>query len=141
MHGGCSTGAKSGKLRYSDFVPTAIVSKYEEFCVEDKADIISLDSEIALLRARITDLEGRNEQGQFNKDLLQFIEVLRRLVETKQDIESENKTKLEVNVVMKIVDLFISIVDRTVKDIEIKKTIAGEMRRLNEIDLGLRLFN
>lgn len=143
LHGGCSPGQppKSGKLRYSDYVPTAIVEKYEEFCDEDRGDILSLDNEIALIRAKITSIELANQDGRYNKDLIHMTELVRRLVETKQRVETEVKNKTTLDITMKIVDLFIDIVERTVQDMSLKKTIAGELRRLNETELGVRNLN
>lgn len=141
LHGGCCTGVKSGKLRYSDFVPTDIVEKYEEFSVEDKVEILSLDSEIGLIRAKLTDLVNRNQSGIFNKDLLQFTELLRRLVETKQKMEEGITRKVTIEITMKLVEKVIEVIDKNIPDVLLKQRIAGDLRRLNEADLGLMSLN
>ena len=137
LHYGSASGSKSGQLRYSDFVPSAIVEKYEEFSQEDDKDIKSLNDEIALIRAKITDLETKNANGNGNKDLMQFTELVRRLIETKDKIECGVKSKVTIEVVVKLIDEVIKIVDKNVQDIDTKKVIAGEMRRLNYTQLGL----
>lgn len=141
LHGGCCTGPKSGTLRYSDFVPSVLVERYEEFAVESKEDILSLDNEIALVRARITSLEELNQNGIYNKDLLQFVELVRRLVETKQKLEDGLKTKVTFEFAGKFVDAIVNILDECVLDANLKKDIAGRMRRLNEVQLGINVLN
>lgn len=137
LHGGCSTGRKSGNLRYSDFVPSSIVEKYEEFSVEDDKEIKSLDNEIALIRAKITGIENINQKGEFDGKICQMVELVRRLAESKQKIEEGIKQKIEVEIVHKVIDSVIKIIDDTVPDIEMKKRIAVEMRRLNLSELCL----
>lgn len=153
LHGGCSTGRRSGELRYSEFVPTAIVAKYEEFAIEADIDIKSLNDEIALIRSRIASLQETIDiiennpalqhdqkdtlQNQIDGKILQFTELVRRLVETKQKVEENVKSKTNVDIIMKIVDFFISIVDKTVKDTEVKRSIGIELRRLNQTELGI----
>ena len=156
LHGGMSTGPKAGQLRYSDFVPTAMVEKYEEFAAEADVDIKSLNNEIALIRAKVTQLEKRNEElaqieasdiQKFNdakiersnndKQIVTMIESIRRLVETKQKVEEGVKSKVTIEVTMKVVDLFFAIIDKHVDDLKLKKLIATDMRRLSMSEIGM----
>ncbi len=137
LHGGCSTGRKSGNLRYSDFVPSALVEKYEEFSVEDDKEIKSLNNEIALIRAKITGIESINSKGEFDGKICQMVELVRRLAESKQKIEEGIKQKIEIEIVHRVIDSVIKIIDDTVQDIDMKKRIATEMRRLNLSELSL----
>ena len=131
LHGGCCTGPKSGNLRYSDFVPSALIEKYEEFSVEDDIDIKSLNDEIALIRAKIAIYESKNQSGRLDKKIVAMVELIRRLAETKQEVEEGKKSKMNVEIVITIVDKFIGLVDKYVTDIETKKQIAAELRRFN----------
>lgn len=136
LHGGCSTGKKSGLLRYSDYVPTDIIEKYEEFASESDTDIKSLNDEIALLRAKITDAESKNNDGRYDRSIIVMMEEIRRLVETKQKVEEGIKSKITIEFAGKLVDSVIKIIEECVPDIDTKKLIAGRIRRLNEHSLG-----
>ena len=130
LHGGCSTGKCSGQLRYSDFISKEILEKYEEFALEADVDIKSLNDEIALIRSKITYLE--THPNFYNNDLiLKFTELVRRLVETKQKVEEGVKSKVVIEVVVKIVDDVINIINKRVQDAETKRLIARDMKDLN----------
>ena len=131
LHGGCCTGPKSGQLRYSDFVPADIVEEYEQFAVENDTDIKSLNNEIALIRAKITWLEKHNNDGKLDGKVLQFGELLRRMIESKQKCEEGIKHKIDVEGISKLIDKMIEIIDKHVIDIDQKKSIANDMRRLH----------
>jgi len=140
LHGGCCTGRGSGQLRYSDFLPTTLIEKYEEFASETDVDMKSLNAEIAMIRAKIANLS--NTTTGFNiatndSKILQFTELLRRLVETKQKVEEGIKSKVSIEVAIKVVDNFISIVEKRVQDAETKRLIADDMRRLDLTKLHL----
>ena len=137
LHGGCSTGRKSGNLRYSDFVPSSLVEKYEEFSVEDDKEIKSLDNEIALVRAKVTGVEAINNSGEYDSKIMQMVELIRRLCESKQKIEEGIKQKVEIEIVGKVIDSMIEIIERTVDSIDVKRALATEMRRLNLSELSL----
>ena len=130
LHGGyAGLYQQSGQLKYSNFVPSDLIEKYEEFSVDP--DIKSLNDEIGLLRAKITAVELDNQTGVYNRDIVLFSETIRRLVETKHRIEEGIKSKIDLNMIMKIVDSIINIIETRVSDIELKKLIAGDMRRLH----------
>lgn len=130
LHGGyAGLYQQSGQLKYSNFVPADLVEKYEEFAVDP--DMKCLNDEIALLRAKITIIESKNESGIYDKHVLMLTEEIRRLVETKFKIEEGIKSKIDLNVIMKIVDSIINIIETRVSDIELKKIIANDMRRLH----------
>lgn len=139
LHGGCNVNKKSGELRYSDYVPTAIVEKYEEFAVESNIDIKSLNDEIGLVRANIANLLAKFTDFNVSADtkILQLIELLRRLVETKQKVDERAKSKVNLEVVLKLVDNIIMIIDKRVQDVGTKKLISTDMRQLNLSELGL----
>lgn len=153
LHGGCSTGPKTGQLRYSDYVPENLVELYEVFSSETDKDIKSLNDEIAMLRARIAVLASKNIdikdekgkitdfEGRYDGTIVGYVEALRRLIESKQKIEEGIKSHITVDVVVRAVQSFIQIVDKTVSDIATKKRIAGELRRLNMDELGLEHLN
>jgi len=153
LHGGCSTGPKAGQLRYSDYVPENLVELYELFSAEGDKDIKSLNDEIAMLRARIAILCSRNIdikdiagkviefEGRYDGTIVGYVEALRRLIESKQKIEEGIKSHVTVDVVVRAVQSFIQIVDKTVPDISTRKRIAGELRRLNINELGLSNLN
>ena len=131
LHGGYAGlyQQKSGQLKYSNFVPSDLIEKYEEFAVDP--DIKSLDDEIALLRAKITVTELKNGTGIYDKQVVFLTEGIRRLVETKQKIEENIKAKIDMNIILKIVDDVINIIENRVNDIELKKLIATDMRRIH----------
>ena len=130
LHGGyAGLYQQSGQLKYSNFVPEDLIEKYEEFSVDP--DIKSLNDEIGLLRAKITIVELKNQTGIYDKEILLFSEGIRRLIETKHKIEEGIKSKIDINMIMKIVDSIINIIEIRVSDIELKKLIAGDMRRLH----------
>uniref|UniRef100_A0A6M3IR30 Uncharacterized protein n=1 Tax=viral metagenome TaxID=1070528 RepID=A0A6M3IR30_9ZZZZ len=131
LHGGCSTGPKSGTLRYSDFVPTDLIEKYEEFALESDKDIKCLNDEIALLRAKIAVVESKNKDEKYDKQILMYMEEMRRLVETKQKVEEGIKHKIDISVVHSVVDDVIKIIDRRIEDNELKKAIAVDMRHIH----------
>lgn len=155
LHGGCSTGPKSGQLRYSDYVPSALADKYEEFAVEDSIDIKSLNNEIALLRSKVLYFEGLNKsevteekaltdpiaRANNDKMIVGLVESIRRLVETKSKVEEGTKAKVTVDVIMKMVDSIINIIDRRVSDLTLKKIIATDMRQLPMTRIGIDNLN
>lgn len=129
LHGGFAGLYQSGQLKYSNFVPSDLIEKYEEFSVDP--DIKNLNDEIALLRAKIAIIESKNSSGLYDKQIIFLAEGIRRLIETKQKIEEGIKSKIDINAIMKIVDSIINIIETRVADIELKKLIAGDMRRLH----------
>lgn len=131
LHGGCTTGPLSGKLRYSNFIPTDLVQKYEELAVEDNIDIKSLNDEIALTRSMIANSSEHNKDGKNNKEICLMEELVRRLVETKQKVEEGVKSKITVEIVSRIVDDIIKIIDSRIQDNDLKRKIATDMRRLD----------
>jgi len=137
LHGGCSTGPKSGELRYSDAVPTDVVEQYEKFALEGDVDIKSLDNEIALMRAKIIALERANEtatpfaKSSNDRMIVQMTDLVRRLVDTKQRVEEGRKSKITIEVVFKVIDVVIGIIDKYVPDREVKICIAREMRAMH----------
>ena len=137
LHGGCATGRKSGELRYSDSIPSDLVEKYEEFAVEANVDIKSLNDEIALVRSKISFLEGSNVQGSNDRMVLNFSELLRRFLETKQKVEEGVKKTISIEIAVNLVEKVIQIIDEDIQDRDLKMKIAGRMRRLNEADLSL----
>ena len=149
LHGGCSTGPKSGKLRYSECLPEPLMEMYEQFSVESDFDIKSLNDEIAMLRARIAaittkNVDIKNEEGRLiaveghlDQKLCGMVETVRRLIETKQKVEEGKKTHVTIDIAIKTVEQVIMIIDKNVTDLALKKKIAGELRRLNRDDLGL----
>jgi hypothetical protein len=131
LHGGCCTGPKSGQLRYSDFVPEDLVEKYEEFAAEPDVDIKSLNDEIALIRSKITRIEQLNSSGLYDKQICGMVELIRRLTETKQKVEEGIKSHITIEIVNKVINDVIEIIDRRVGDTELKKSIATDMRRIH----------
>jgi len=150
LHGGCSTGPKSGELRYSDVVPTQVLQRYEEFALEEDVDIKSLDNEIAMTRVKVLAFETRSKelseklatetdpfrQSQMKLELnaierhfLNLTEMIRRLVDTKQRVEEGIKSKVTVEIAVKILDVIIGIIDDNIADKDLKTKICGAIRR------------
>lgn len=137
LHGGCSTGAKSGTLRYSDCIPASVIEKYEEFSQESDDDIKSLNDEIALVRAKITRAEEINNEGRLDIQICAMVELVRKLTESKQKIEVGIKSHVTIEVVYKIVDSFIGIVEKYVSDHQTKRMIAKDLRQIDYNKLGM----
>ena len=136
LHGGMSTGRPKKNFSAAEYLNADIIRKFEEISDIDPNALTNLDNEINVIRANFYDylknpkMDKKGNVYPPNADTLKkFVDTLAKLIEVKAKLEGKiTQQKIPTQLVVFYVNKVTTILERHIKDPDMRKQIAQEMR-------------